>query len=293
MDIIELPYRLASLGCPTCRDGIAYRLLLFAWLALCLGDDAARVVGDVGATGPPQSLLCGVFDSPAVVPTFPLRRGTEDVYQLSMTKTKHIILLITACLLLFTACRPKGVLSSREMRDLLYDLHRADGAIQVAGYNYSHDEELARYYQSVLDKHGVTQAQFDSSLVWYTDNPQRFNKIYPKVVAQLEQDLQQQEDLRDNLQTLKPTNENNVAGDAGALARGKENDDVRRRRGSRRYNDYENYENYLTYLRNGLPNPWSAYSPWSPTTTDILIPFTTDTLPLPPDTLILPPDTIH
>ena len=230
-----------------------------------------------------------------------------------MTKTKHIILLITACLLLFTACRPKGVLSSREMRDLLYDLHRADGAIQVAGYNYSHDEELARYYQSVLDKHGVTQAQFDSSLVWYTDNPQRFNKIYPKVVARLEQDLQQQETLRANLQTLKPNNENNpnnvnnVAGDAGALARGNENDenninykndDVRRRRGSRRYNDYENYlnyenddvrrrrdsrryndyEDYLTYLRNGLPSPWSSYSPWSPTTTDILIPFTPDTI---------------
>lgn len=104
---------------------------------------------------------------------------------------------IGICLAVMAGCRPKGVLSSREMRDVLYDLHRADGAIQVAGYNYSHDEELAAYYKSVLDKHGITQAQFDSSLVWYTDNPQRFNKIYPKVVARLEADLAAEQALRD------------------------------------------------------------------------------------------------
>ena len=94
-------------------------------------------------------------------------------------------------------CRPRGVLSNREMRDVLYDLHRADGAIQVAGYNYSHDQELAGYYKNVLDKHGITQAEFDSSLVWFTDNPQIFNKIYPKVIERLEADFQVEEQIRD------------------------------------------------------------------------------------------------
>ena len=74
-------------------------------------------------------------------------------------------------------CRPRGILSNKEMRDVLYDLHRVDGALQTAGYNYGHTQEVAAYYKSVLDKHGVTQAQFDSSLVWFTDNPQIFNKI--------------------------------------------------------------------------------------------------------------------
>lgn len=106
-----------------------------------------------------------------------------------------------ACVLLLAlaGCRPRGVLSSREMRDVLYDLHRADGALQVAGYNYSHDEELSACYKSVLDKHGITQARFDSSLVWYTDNPQIFNKIYPKVVARLEADLATEQALRDGM----------------------------------------------------------------------------------------------
>ena len=83
------------------------------------------------------------------------------------------------------------------MRNVLYDLHRADGAIQVAGYNYSHDQEVAAYYKNVLDKHGITQAQFDSSLVWYTDNPQIFNKIYPKVIERLEEDYEREKQIRE------------------------------------------------------------------------------------------------
>ena len=94
-------------------------------------------------------------------------------------------------------CRPRGILSNKEMRDVLYDLHRVDGAVQVAGYSYGQTQEVAAYYKSVLDKHGVTQAQFDSSLVWFTDNPQIFNKIYPKVIDRLQMDMDYEEVLRD------------------------------------------------------------------------------------------------
>lgn len=102
---------------------------------------------------------------------------------------KKIGFNVVLCFFVLTSllsCRPSGVLSSRQMRDILFDLHYADAVLQVAGYNYGHDEALAKYYQSVLDKYGVTQAQFDSSLVWYTDNPQIFDKIYPRVMTRLE-----------------------------------------------------------------------------------------------------------
>ena len=107
--------------------------------------------------------------------------------------------IILCCLFvaILAGCRPRGVISDAKMRDVLYDLHRADGIIQVAGYNYSHDQEVAGYYKNVLDKHGITQAEFDSSLVWYTDNPQIFNKIYPKVVERLEADYDRLKAIRD------------------------------------------------------------------------------------------------
>ena len=77
------------------------------------------------------------------------------------------------------------------MEKVLYDLHRADGILQTSGIYYRQDGELNSYYLSVMEKNGITQAQFDSSLVWYTDNPQIFNKIYPRVISRLEKERQE------------------------------------------------------------------------------------------------------
>lgn len=84
------------------------------------------------------------------------------------------------------AFRPRGVLSNKEMEDVLVDLHSAEGILQVAGYNYGHFDACNIYYGIILDKHGVTQAQFDSSLVWYTAHPQYFQSVYPKVLKRLQ-----------------------------------------------------------------------------------------------------------
>lgn len=163
-----------------------------------------------------------------------------------------LLLAMTICLLGMASCRPRGVLSPHEMRDVVYDLHRADGAIQVAGYNYSHDEELAACYKSVLDKHGITQAQFDSSLVWYTDNPQRFNKIYPKVVARLEADLQAEQDLRD---TSRPTTALTPVEDVQELP------DI----------PQKPLEQLLRENIHGMDNPWTIWEPDTFLQTDIYI----------------------
>jgi hypothetical protein len=71
------------------------------------------------------------------------------------------------------------------MRDVLVDLHKTDALLQISGLQYGHDEAANIYYAMVLEQHGITQAQFDSSLVWYTAHPQLFDKIYPKVLAKL------------------------------------------------------------------------------------------------------------
>lgn len=100
---------------------------------------------------------------------------------------QHIgILCILTIVLCLTGCRPKGILHSGEMRRVLADLHKTDALVQTLGLQYGHDEALNIYYAQVLEKHGITQAQFDSSLVWYTAHPVLFDKIYPKVQADLQ-----------------------------------------------------------------------------------------------------------
>lgn len=140
-------------------------------------------------------------------------------------------------------CRPRDVLSNSEMREVLYDLHRVDGALQVAGYNYGHDEEVAGYYKQVLDKHGITQAEFDSSLVWFTDNPQIFNKIYPRVIARLNTDVEIAKQERDAAR-LADKKMNKL----GALE--DEEEEVL---------ELRDIEEVKREMRNGYENPWKTW----------------------------------
>ena len=110
-----------------------------------------------------------------------IRRKLEDLEQLLC-----IVLLFSLPLL--TSCRGKDVLSARKMVAVLTDLHRMDGMMQVKNIARHNKEEEIAYYDAVLVSHDVTRAQFDSSLVWYTMHPQRFNKLYPRVMKNLEEE---------------------------------------------------------------------------------------------------------
>jgi len=120
-----------------------------------------------------------------------------------MIKARHIfIFVLCSVLLVLWGCRPKGVLSSNAMKEVLEDLHKTEAMLQTAGLRPSDQEIKSIYFAQVLEQHGITQAEFDSSLVWYTAHPQLFDKIYPKVIA----DLQAEEkELNDRLQIDKET----------------------------------------------------------------------------------------
>ena len=106
-----------------------------------------------------------------------------------MVNGKSILVLsLCSLFLILSGCRPRGVLHSWKMREVLVDLHKTDALLQLSGLQYGHDEAANIYYAMTLERHDVTQAQFDSSLVWYTAHPQLFDKIYPKVLKDLQQE---------------------------------------------------------------------------------------------------------
>jgi len=93
-------------------------------------------------------------------------------------------------LLLFivTACGFKSdrILSQREMRNFLTDLHVLEGLI-MNDPEIGNDERIEVYYYNALfSKHHITKAVFDSSLVFYTKQPKRFERIYAGVIRKLE-----------------------------------------------------------------------------------------------------------
>ena len=77
------------------------------------------------------------------------------------------LIFVIGIILLFSACngRPKGVLNSSEMTDILVEMHKLDGSLDAKGLLYNQAGEKDKYYKSILEKYETTQAEFDSSAV--------------------------------------------------------------------------------------------------------------------------------
>lgn len=80
---------------------------------------------------------------------------------------------------------PEGLLSQDEMVAVLTDIHLIEGArtgLVIMGDSVGGVNE---HYKAFFEKHNVTQAQYDSSFVYYSKNPKIFDKIYERVIENL------------------------------------------------------------------------------------------------------------
>ena len=96
-------------------------------------------------------------------------------------KAIHRLQLSFLCLLSLwlTACsekRPDTILSDDRMADVLYDYHIAKAMGDELPYNEAYKRVL--YVESVYKKHGITKADFDSSMVWFTRHPEALCDVY-------------------------------------------------------------------------------------------------------------------
>ena len=100
---------------------------------------------------------------------------------------KNLIVAATLGMGLLSACKP-GVPSQYiqpdEMEDVLYDYYVGYGMSNVQ-QNVDKDYQRHLNYEAVLKKHHLTQAEFDSSLVYYYTRADRFAKIYENVQKRL------------------------------------------------------------------------------------------------------------
>lgn len=98
----------------------------------------------------------------------------------------HLITLILAALLLI-GCKPSvpsAYIQPDDMEDLLYDYHIANTMAQEErGEDYA--ATLADYREAVFRKHGVTKAQFDSSMVYYMRHTDQLHTIYTNLADRL------------------------------------------------------------------------------------------------------------
>lgn len=91
-----------------------------------------------------------------------------------------LALLLMAC----SPSRPRGILSKQKMTDVLVDFHLAQGMAEAQGDN----SEVTRYkfIQAVFKKHRITEAVFDSSMLYYSGRAEEFTHIYDNVVTRVQ-----------------------------------------------------------------------------------------------------------
>lgn len=102
-----------------------------------------------------------------------------------MNKRNSLLLAFVLFLLLGCGKQPSNVLKPEKMVDVLSDIQVTQA---IYGNNpgvYENTSDKDALVNYVLQKHDVTQAELDSSLVWYSDNPDLYVKIHDKVTARL------------------------------------------------------------------------------------------------------------
>ena len=112
----------------------------------------------------------------------------SDMHHAVIRISKIFILL---ALLIMAGCKPrvpKEYIQPRKLENILYDYHVADGM----AYTESNYQDLAfrrqAYREAALRKHGVTQAELDSSLVYYYRHTERLYDIYKNLAKRLNND---------------------------------------------------------------------------------------------------------
>jgi hypothetical protein len=99
---------------------------------------------------------------------------------------------------LFSACSriPKGVIAEKKMQKILVDMQLAEAMIYMYPQEYSRIDEKKALYQSVFDKYHLTEAEYDSSLIWYGKNMDIYMQVCTQALAEVKQKIEEIGDIK-------------------------------------------------------------------------------------------------
>lgn len=127
----------------------------------------------------------------------------------------RLFLIMGGVLLMFSSCadrRGAEVLPTSKLEAVLYDYHLAQVIVNDLPSSQRYKKEL--YFDYVYDKHGVTKAEVDSSLVYYARYPEGLADVYTRLSERIETDIKR---ISDEDKPLKVREAKPVVGDSANL----------------------------------------------------------------------------
>jgi hypothetical protein len=81
---------------------------------------------------------------------------------------------------------PKGIISEDSLVQIIVDMHLGDAIlIDPSTQQRQFVINKTEFYNAILKKHSITKAEFKKNVNFYSDNPEKFDKIYERVVEEL------------------------------------------------------------------------------------------------------------
>ncbi len=119
---------------------------------------------------------------------------------ISHIRPRHLMYVFICTLLCtFASCnkRPEYVVSKGKMTDVLYDYHLVQGLVLTLPADSMY--LIQKYYDAIFENNGITEEEFDSSMVYYNRHSDEMLDIYAEL----------QERFTDEEKTLQLTLDNN------------------------------------------------------------------------------------
>lgn len=105
-----------------------------------------------------------------------------------MTRALSILSVLSAAVFLCSCQKtPDYVIKPQEMAELLADVHTGEAVVEANYTSFSNDSSKKALRQAIFDKHGVTHEQFDTSLVWYGHNIDKYLEVYDNTIKILQE----------------------------------------------------------------------------------------------------------
>lgn len=101
---------------------------------------------------------------------------------------KTYILVLAMLMMLVSSCikRPEGVLSDKKMAPVIADLELTEAYIQTQRGSVNEEEQRATI-ERIIESHGLTREQFDTTMAWYGRNVDSYSELCTLVEKELSQ----------------------------------------------------------------------------------------------------------
>lgn len=105
------------------------------------------------------------------------------------TLAYYLLSLVMGSTAIISCSGDRDKLSRDKMVAVLHDIQLAEAVYQTKYNDFNSKEQKDALILGVLEKHGITQAELDSSLVWYADNAEIYMRVNDSVISSLKEGL--------------------------------------------------------------------------------------------------------